>query len=185
MALKLLFKGICWNLEMISSLANNQTCYVVDSKLFIENRFCTMWKREARTRGLIVDALQHTWDSISEMLTAYQNSNFLLPSMYYAGLELNACSDILQQLTELCSKETKVELGLKCLATYPSYNLDTAFQLSINELISDFKKLCARAQSLQSRHVRIKTEVNDVLHKVNDVSVLKPDFVTSLDTCEA
>lgn len=160
MALKVLYSQINWNIEMIASITNDQTFYVVDTKLIVEDRmFSSFLWRSPETRKAILSAVQTTLNMLDELLTSYQNSNFLQTPLYYekdATTNRNITDEIQNQLDEICKKQDKVESGLKRLATFTRYQRDHSFQLSINRAILEFGKLCNRAEALRLKQDRIQ-----------------------------
>jgi hypothetical protein len=168
MSLTNLFNQIVWNLDMISSLGNNQTFYVVDTKLFIENRTMAGYWRSGETRVLILDAVEYTWTSIDELLTSYQNTNFLQPHIFYESRKNDVTEKIKSQLQEFVNKEEKVLEGLNRLATFTRYQTDSSFLVRIGRMIAEFKRLCLRANSLSLKQIELKSQVNEILQQISE-----------------
>jgi hypothetical protein len=169
MALTTCFKQITWNLDMISSLGNNQTFYVVDTKLFIENRsISSMWRCQ-ETRFLVLDAIEYTWKMTDEMLVSYQHTSFLQPHIFYESRKNNTTEEIKNQLNELTIREEKVLEGLNRLGTFSRYLSDSCFLVRISHICSEFKRLCVRANELQSKQLQLKKEVDEILNNHTEV----------------
>jgi ribosome-associated translation inhibitor RaiA len=160
MALSNMFKQISWNLDMVASLGNNQTFHVVDTKLYIENRFLQSFLRSTESRNLILDAIDNTCSMIDELLESYQNSVFLQPHVFYESRINSTTEEMKNQLTELCVKEAAVVAGLTKLGTFPRYQTDSCFLVHIARIVAEFKKLCARANAIREKHATIKAEVD-------------------------
>jgi len=165
MALTNLFKQIVWNLDMISSLGNNQTFYVVDTKLFIENRGISSFWRNAETRVLILDAIEYTWTSMDEILNSYQNTSYLQPHVFYETSKNNITEEIQNQLKEFSVKEEKVLEGLTRLNTFSRYQTDSSFLVRMGRIATEFKQLCLRANSLCLKQDQLKLQVEEILNK--------------------
>ncbi len=163
MALSNMFKQISWNLDMVASLGNNQTFHVVDTKLYIENRFLQSLIRSTESRSLILGAIDNTCGLIDELLESYQNSVFLQPHIFYESRINSTSEEMKNQLNELCAKEASVVAGLTKLGTFPRYQTDSCFLVHIARIVAEFRKLCARANAIQEKHATIKSQVDELL----------------------
>ena len=177
MALKVMYSQISWNLDMIGGLNLDETFYVVDTKLFVENRtFASFLWRCADTRKSILIALQTTLNMLDELVTSYYNSNFFQLPFFHGKNSSQTLEEIQTQLCEIYSKQDKVTSGFQRLATFKRYQLDHSFQLSINRIIVDFSKNCNRAKILHSKHVDEIPRQYDVSKnaKMSDFKVHSP-----------
>jgi hypothetical protein len=155
MALTIVYNQILWNLDMVASLGTNQTFYVNESKLYIENRIFQSFIRNGEERNQILSAIENTWALTDELLNSYQHSVLLQPHVYYDEIKPNDFENIINQLNEFKDKEENVTNGLKRLGTFNRYQIDSSFLNRIGRIISEYKRLCNRANLLLQHHEKL------------------------------
>ena len=146
MTLNLMFKEICWNLDMLNKVDDHETFNVLANELHIDKRSFQFVRRafSSDDRLQICEAVENTLTKIQELLTTY-----------YFITDKVVLQECYKQIEKMKMKLLGADIGLTKIGKFERYKNDADFQVRIDKCRQTKDELivkCVKPLGLQELH---------------------------------